>query len=41
LALKIEALGMKVYETNTTMKIKRDEVRLGRHLLKMIETIGL
>jgi LPPG:FO 2-phospho-L-lactate transferase len=37
LALKIEALGMKVYETNTTMKIKRDEVRLGRHLLKMIE----
>ena len=37
LALKIEALGMKVYETNTTMKIKRDEVRLGRHILKMIE----
>ena len=37
LALQIEALGMKVYETNTTMKVKRDEVRLGRHLLKMVE----
>jgi LPPG:FO 2-phospho-L-lactate transferase len=37
LALRIEALGMQVYETNTTMKVKRDEVRLGRHLLKMVE----
>jgi LPPG:FO 2-phospho-L-lactate transferase len=37
LALQIEALGMQVYETNTTMKVKRDEVRLGRHLLKMVE----
>jgi LPPG:FO 2-phospho-L-lactate transferase len=37
LASQIEALGMQVYETNTTMKVKRDEVRLGRHLLKMVE----
>jgi LPPG:FO 2-phospho-L-lactate transferase len=37
LALQIEALGMQVYETNTAMKVKRDEVRLGRHLLKMVE----
>jgi LPPG:FO 2-phospho-L-lactate transferase len=37
LALKIQALGMQVYETNTTMKVKRDEVRLGRHLLKIVE----
>jgi LPPG:FO 2-phospho-L-lactate transferase len=37
LALQIEALGMQVYETNTTMKVKRDEVRLGRHILKMVE----
>jgi LPPG:FO 2-phospho-L-lactate transferase len=37
LAVQIETLGMQVYETNTTMQIKRDEVRLGRHLLKMIK----
>jgi hypothetical protein len=37
LALQIEALGMKVFKTNITMKVKRDEVRLGRHLLKMVE----
>jgi LPPG:FO 2-phospho-L-lactate transferase len=37
LALKIQALGMQVYETNTTMKMKRDEVRLGRHVLKIVE----
>jgi LPPG:FO 2-phospho-L-lactate transferase len=37
LALQIEALGMKVYETNITMKSKRDEVRLARDLLKIVE----
>jgi LPPG:FO 2-phospho-L-lactate transferase len=35
--LRIEALDMQVYETNITMKARRDEVRLGRHLLKLIE----
>jgi LPPG:FO 2-phospho-L-lactate transferase len=35
--LQIEALGMKVHETNITMKARRDEVRLGMHLLKMVE----
>jgi LPPG:FO 2-phospho-L-lactate transferase len=35
--LQIEALGMQVYETNITMKARRDEVRLGRHLLKLVE----
>jgi LPPG:FO 2-phospho-L-lactate transferase len=34
---RIEALDMQVYETNITMKARRDEVRLGRHLLKLIE----
>jgi LPPG:FO 2-phospho-L-lactate transferase len=37
LALRIEALGMQVYETDTTIKVKRDEVRLARHVLKMVE----
>jgi LPPG:FO 2-phospho-L-lactate transferase len=37
LALKIQALGMQVNETNTIMRAKQDEVRLGRHLLKLIE----
>ncbi|MDQ3884138.1 MAG: 2-phospho-L-lactate transferase [Thermoproteota archaeon] len=37
LAPKIQALGMQVNETNTLMKAKRDEVRLGRLLLKLIE----
>jgi len=35
--LQIEALDMKVYETNITMKTRRDEVRLGRRLLKLAE----
>jgi LPPG:FO 2-phospho-L-lactate transferase len=35
--LQIEALDMQVYETNITMKTRRDEVRLGRHLLKLVE----
>lgn len=35
--LQIEALDMQVYETNITMKARRDEVRLGRHLLKIVE----
>jgi LPPG:FO 2-phospho-L-lactate transferase len=34
---KIQALGMQVNETDTLMKAKRDEVRMGRHLLKLIE----
>jgi LPPG:FO 2-phospho-L-lactate transferase len=33
----IEALDMQVYETNITMKTKRDEVRLGKNLLKLVE----
>jgi LPPG:FO 2-phospho-L-lactate transferase len=36
---QIEALDMQVYETNITMNTRRDEVRLGRHLLKLIENI--
>jgi LPPG:FO 2-phospho-L-lactate transferase len=35
--LQIEALDMQVYETNITMKARRDEVRLGRYLLKLVE----
>ncbi|HJU34562.1 MAG TPA: 2-phospho-L-lactate transferase [Nitrososphaera sp.] len=34
---QIGALGMQVYEANITMKARRDEVRLGRHLLKLVE----
>jgi len=34
---KIEALDTEVYETNITMKARRDEVRLGRYLLKLIK----
>lgn len=33
---RIEALGMRVYETNITMKSRQDEVRLGRHILSKI-----
>jgi LPPG:FO 2-phospho-L-lactate transferase len=36
---QIESLDMEVYETNITMKTRRDEVRLGRYLLKLIEII--
>jgi LPPG:FO 2-phospho-L-lactate transferase len=36
---QIESLDMEVYETNITMKARRDEVRLGRYLLKLIEII--
>jgi LPPG:FO 2-phospho-L-lactate transferase len=35
--LQIEDLDMQVYETNITMKARKDEVRLGRHLLKLVE----
>ncbi|MDP8888382.1 MAG: 2-phospho-L-lactate transferase [Thermoproteota archaeon] len=35
--LQIEAFEMQVYETNITMKARRDEVRLGRYLLKLVE----
>ena len=35
--LQIEALDMQVYETNITMKDRTDEVRLGRHILKLVE----
>ncbi|MDQ3853179.1 MAG: 2-phospho-L-lactate transferase [Thermoproteota archaeon] len=35
--LQIEALDMQVYETNITMNTRRHEVRLGRHLLKVVE----
>jgi LPPG:FO 2-phospho-L-lactate transferase len=35
--LQIEALDMEVYETNITMKARTDEVRLGRHILKLVE----
>jgi LPPG:FO 2-phospho-L-lactate transferase len=35
--LQIEAFDMQVYETNITMKTRRDEVRLGKYLLKLIE----
>lgn len=34
---QIEALDMQVYETNITMKARRDEVRVGRHLLNLVE----
>jgi hypothetical protein len=34
---QIESLDMEVYETNITMKARRDEVRLGRQLLKVVE----
>ena len=34
---KIEDLDTEVYETNITMKASRDEVRLGRYLLKLIK----
>ena len=36
MARRIEALGMKVYETNITMKSRQDEVRLGKHILSKI-----
>ncbi len=36
LARRIEALDIKVYETNITMKSRQDEVRLGRHILSKI-----
>jgi len=35
--LQIEALDMQVYETNITMKARTDEVRLGRHIVKLVE----
>ena len=35
--IQIEALDMQVYETNITMKTRRDEVRLGKNLLKLVE----
>jgi LPPG:FO 2-phospho-L-lactate transferase len=34
---QIEALDMQVYETNITMKTKRDEVSLSRRLLRLVE----
>jgi LPPG:FO 2-phospho-L-lactate transferase len=34
---QIEALDMRVYETNITMKTKRDEVSLSRRLLRLVE----
>jgi LPPG:FO 2-phospho-L-lactate transferase len=36
LAPRIECLGMRVYETNITMKSRQDEVRLGLHILSKI-----
>lgn len=33
---KIEALDMQVYETNITMKTRKDEVRLGRYILNQV-----
>jgi LPPG:FO 2-phospho-L-lactate transferase len=33
LASKIQSLGMKVYETNITMKNRQDEIRLGQYLM--------
>ena len=36
LAPQIEALGMRVCETNIIMKSRQDEVRLGRHILSKI-----
>lgn len=41
LAVQIEAFGMQVYETNTTMRTKQEEVRLGRHILKIVKKIRL
>jgi LPPG:FO 2-phospho-L-lactate transferase len=35
--LQINALDMQVYETNIMMKARTDEVRLGRHILKLVE----
>jgi LPPG:FO 2-phospho-L-lactate transferase len=37
--LQIEAFNMQVYQTNITMKTRMDEVRLSKHLLKLIEKI--
>jgi LPPG:FO 2-phospho-L-lactate transferase len=37
LKLQIEALDMQVYETNITMKTKRDEVSLSRRLLRLLD----
>jgi LPPG:FO 2-phospho-L-lactate transferase len=34
---KINALDMQVYKTNIIMKARRDEIRLGSYLLKLIE----
>ena len=34
---QIEALDMQVYETNITMKTKRDEVNLSKRLLRLVE----
>lgn len=36
---RIDALDMEVYETNITMKARKDEVRLGRYLLKLMGSI--
>jgi len=35
--LQIETLDMQVYETNITMKTKRDELSLSRRLLRLVE----
>jgi LPPG:FO 2-phospho-L-lactate transferase len=37
LSSSIEALNMRVYETNITMKSRLDEVKLARHILSMIK----
>jgi len=37
LASQIEAIGMDVYKTNTVMKNKRDEIRLCKRILKLVE----
>jgi LPPG:FO 2-phospho-L-lactate transferase len=34
---KLRSLDMKVYRTNTIMKSRKDEMRLGRYLLKLVE----
>jgi LPPG:FO 2-phospho-L-lactate transferase len=34
---QIQALDMQVYESNITMNARRDEIRVGRHLLKLVE----
>ena len=36
LSSEIEALGMRVYETNITMKSRQDEARLGSYILNKI-----